>query len=117
MYNHESWKVYYNLRSMHYIHTHNNNTVTGTTNRTNSLLQDATNSTISPRRIIFSKLDTSQISRTIRFTVNYINSCLKLGKLSPHLVTIRFMFNAYNHNEPYADKATLSPYKVLSQLN
>ena len=46
---------------MQYINTHNNSTVTGTTNRTNSLLQAATNSTINPIRIIFSEQDTSQI--------------------------------------------------------
>ena len=35
--------------------------VTGKTNRTNPLLQAATNSTINPTRIIFSEQDTSQI--------------------------------------------------------
>ena len=61
MYNHDSGKLNYNLRPMHYINIHNNSTVTGTTNRTNSLLQAATNSTINPTRIIFSEQDTSQI--------------------------------------------------------
>jgi hypothetical protein len=61
MYNHESRKLNYNLCSMHYINIHNNSTVTGTTNRTNPLLQVATNSTINPIRIIFPEQDTSQI--------------------------------------------------------
>jgi len=46
---------------MHYINIYNKSTVTSTTNRTNSLLQTATNSTTNPIRIIFSEHDTSQI--------------------------------------------------------
>jgi hypothetical protein len=61
MYYHDSRKLNCNLRSMHYINIRNNSTVTSTTNRTNSLLQAATNSTINPIRIIFSEKDTSQI--------------------------------------------------------
>jgi hypothetical protein len=59
MYNHDSRKLNYNLLSVHYINIHNKSTVT--TNRTNSLLQAATNSTIKPIRIIFSEQDTSKI--------------------------------------------------------
>lgn len=82
MHNHESRKIHHILRSMHYINIHNS-TVTGTTNRTNSPLQAATNNTINPIRIIFSELSPLKYNFhvTIRFTVNYINSCLKLGNL------------------------------------
>jgi hypothetical protein len=69
MYNYESRKLNYNLCSTHYINIHNNSTVTSTTNRTNPLLQVATNSTINPIRIIFSEQDTSQIQISSNYKV------------------------------------------------
>jgi len=84
MYNHESRKIHYILRSMHYINIHNNSTVIGTTNRTNnSLLPAATNSTSNPIRIIFSEQATSQIqiSRNDKFYRQLHQLVLKNRKL------------------------------------